>query len=207
MAGRSAPTQSGARTSPARRPSVGRIRDEQPKSAWPLSRGWTLVLIGLAVAVRPSAGPLCPGRRLRGAVHHAHRAGRGGRRDRTAATHRSRPYDPDRSPGFGSGWFHGRARALRSRLRSSGLDHTGGRSASRRRRFVRSGYRRRRGDRLGGPAGGRGSSERRRAARYLGQLSHRVRGCRRTRSRTCRSQARRHDRGIFDAAAIRGRRP
>ncbi len=49
MAGRSAPTQSGARTSPARHPSAGRIRDEPPKSAWPLSRGWTLVLIGLAV--------------------------------------------------------------------------------------------------------------------------------------------------------------
>jgi hypothetical protein len=49
MAGRSAPTQFGTRTSPVRHPSGGRVRDEPPKSAWPLSRGWTLVLSGLAV--------------------------------------------------------------------------------------------------------------------------------------------------------------
>src|SRR5215212_11211112 len=49
MAGRSAPTQFGTRTSPVRHPNGGRVRDEPPKSAWPLSRGWTLVLSGLAV--------------------------------------------------------------------------------------------------------------------------------------------------------------
>src|SRR5829696_2449683 len=49
MAGRSAPTQFGARTSPARHPSAGRVRDEPPRSAWPLSRGWTLLLIGLVI--------------------------------------------------------------------------------------------------------------------------------------------------------------
>src|SRR5215212_3049760 len=49
MAGRSAPTQLGTRTSPVRHPSGGHVRDEPPKSAWPLSRGWTLLLIGLVI--------------------------------------------------------------------------------------------------------------------------------------------------------------
>jgi hypothetical protein len=49
MAGRSAPTQSGARTSPKGRPYGGRITDTPPKSRWPLSRRWTLLLIVLAV--------------------------------------------------------------------------------------------------------------------------------------------------------------
>src|ERR671912_2154866 len=49
MAGRSAPTQTGARTSPRRHPSGGRITDTPPESRWPLSRRWTLLLIVLAV--------------------------------------------------------------------------------------------------------------------------------------------------------------
>ena len=49
MAGRSAPTQTGARTSPGRHPSGGRITDTPPESRWPLSRRWTLLLIVLAL--------------------------------------------------------------------------------------------------------------------------------------------------------------
>jgi hypothetical protein len=49
MAGRSAPTQSRARTSPKRHPYGSRITETQPKPSWPLSRRWTLSLIVLAV--------------------------------------------------------------------------------------------------------------------------------------------------------------
>src|SRR5215212_6730884 len=49
MAGRSTPAQFSTPTSPVGHPSAGHVPDEPPKSAWPLSRGWTVLLIGLVI--------------------------------------------------------------------------------------------------------------------------------------------------------------